>query len=183
MRQVRHGESGVTLIEILVSLAIFAVIGIASLNVLDAVARTGERSDEQLDRLAEIDHAFLVIRRDLSQSVGLETRLDKEGLTFRRTQMGETLEMSYRLDDAILLREIRPTDTSPMSQLMLTGLANARWRLLTGSRRWTSLWPAEGKSAAHRPLAVELTIEVMRDGYAFPQSVTRVFALPAGQGR
>ena len=179
----RHGEAGVTLIEVLVSLAIFAVIGIAGLTVLDTVARTGERTDGRLDRLAEIDRAFLVIRRDLAQISGLDTRLNEDGLAFRRLDAEGSFAVRYHADDTDLTREIRRSDPTPMDQLLLTGVRDVQWRLLDGAKRWAPLWPPEGVSSPQRPLAAELTLEVTRNGMDLPQSVTRIFALPAGQGR
>ncbi len=106
----RHGEAGVTLIEVLVSLAIFAVIGIAGLTVLDTVARTGERTDGRLERLAEIDRAFLVIRRDLAQISGLDTQLNEEGLAFRRLDADGSFAVRYFSEDVDLNRQVRRTD-------------------------------------------------------------------------
>ncbi len=179
----RHGEAGVTLIEVLVSLAIFAVIGIAGLTVLDTVARTGERTDGRLERLAEIDRAFLVIRRDLAQISGLDTQLNEEGLAFRRLDADGSFAVRYFSEDVDLNRQVRRTDPTGMDQLLLTGVRDVRWRLLDASKRWTPLWPPEGISAPQRPLAAELSLEVTRDGMDLPQSVTRIFPLPAGQGR
>lgn len=183
MRPDRHHDAGVTLIEVLVSLAIFAVIGIAGLTVLDTVARTGERTDGRLERLAEIDRAFLVIRRDLAQISGLDTRLNDDGLAFRRLDAEGSFSVLYHADDSALTRQIKHSDPAPMDQLLLAGVRDVQWRLLDSSRRWTPLWPPEGVSAPQRPLAAELSLEVTRDGMDLPQSVTRIFALPAGQGR
>ena len=75
MNAKRAGDAGLSLIEVLVSLAIFAVIGVAGLTVLDTVARTGENTEGRLERLADIDRAFLVIRRDLAQIAPIDVTL------------------------------------------------------------------------------------------------------------
>ena len=49
MNAKRAGDAGLSLIEVLVSLAIFAVIGVAGLTVLDTVARTGEIPKDDLN--------------------------------------------------------------------------------------------------------------------------------------
>lgn len=183
MTSARHHEAGVTLIEMLVSLAIFAVIGIAGLTVLDTVATTGERTEGRLERLGEIDRAFLVIRRDLAQITGMDTRLNTDGLTFRRHNSNSAVGVTYKLENSILTRGIQQSEPSPTDQHLLTDVSDMRWRLLDRSRSWTSLWPSKGNSDPHRPLAAELTLDVNREGFERPQRITRVFALPAGQGR
>lgn len=183
MRQPRRGDAGVTLIEVLVSLAIFAVIGLAGLAVLDTVARTGERTDGRLDRLSEIDRAFLIMRRDLAQATGVDTRLDSDALTFRRLHASGSLRVTYRIEDGTLRREVQTNSPQPVVQHMLPGVAAGGWRVLDNANQWTASWPPSGAAPSARPKAAELTLEIIRDGFAAPQSVTRLFVLPAGQAR
>ncbi|MFA8386242.1 MAG: type II secretion system protein GspJ [Pelagibaca sp.] len=183
MTSKRHHETGVTLIEMLVSLAIFAVIGIAGLTVLDTVATTGERTEGRLERLAEIDRAFLVIRRDLAQITGMDTRLNTDGLAFQRLDSDSAVGVTYKFENSVLTRGIEQTDPSSTDQHLLNDVSDMRWRLLDQSQSWTSLWPPEGTSDPRRPLAAELTLDVNREGFERPQRITRIFTLPAGQGR
>ena len=182
MIQDRHSEAGVTLIEVLVSLAIFAVIGVAGLTVLDTVARTGERTDGRLERLAEIDRAFLVIRRDLSQMAGGGTTLENDVLTFRRLTADGSFDVTYRLRDRILLREVRTDGPAPTAQEMLPGVTSSQWRVLDGGDQWIeTLQPDLGNPLRLR--AAELTLEVLRSDAMPAQLVTRLFVLPAGHAQ
>ena len=183
MTSERHHETGVTLIEMLVSLAIFAVIGIAGLTVLDTVAKTGERTEGRLERLAEIDRAFLVIRRDLAQITGMDTRLNKDSFAFRRLNSNSAVGVTYKVENSVLTRGIQKTEPNPTVQYLLADVTDMRWRLLDPSTNWASLWPPVGNSDPHQPRAAELTLEVDREGFERPQRITRIFTLPAGQGR
>jgi general secretion pathway protein J len=182
MNETRHSDAGLTLIEVLVSLAIFAVIGVAGLTVLNTVARTGERTDGRLERLAEIDRAFLVIRRDLAQIEPSDTRLADDILRFQRLHSDGSWKVTYRLDDTTLIREISLDTTPPVAQQMLAGVASMEWRLMDSGRQMTDRWPVEGAPQQH-PKAAELMLDVWREGRDLPQRVTRLFPLPAGQGR
>lgn len=182
MRHPRRGDAGVTLIEVLVSLAIFAVIGLAGLAVLETVARIGERTDGRLDRLAEIDRAFLVIRRDLAQMTGANTRLESNSLSFRRLDASTSFRVRYRLDGSALIREVWTNGAAPIAQQVLPGVTKNRWRVLNAASEWAEKWPPDG-SATARPKAAEVTLIVVRDGQALPQAITRLFVLPAGQTR
>lgn len=181
MSETRHHDAGLTLIEVLVSLAIFAVIGVAGLTVLNTVARTGERTDGRLERLAEIDRAFLVIRRDLAQIEPSDTRLADDTLRFQRLHTDGSQKVIYRLDDTTLIREISLDAASPVAQQMLAGVASMEWRLMDSSHQLTDTWPVEG--AQQHPRAAELMLDVWREGRDLPQRVTRLFPLPAGQMR
>ena len=178
----RSGDAGLSLIEVLVSLAIFAVIGVAGLAVLNTVARTGERTEGRLERLADIDRAFLVIRRDLAQTVG-EVTLSEDTLAFRRAQAQATVKINYVQQDATLVRQVDVPLGQPIGQSILTDISGAQWRLLDGARNWHSVWPPVGSQTPGRPLAAELTLGVRRAEISEPQLVTRLIVLPAGQGR
>ena len=179
----RAGDAGLSLIEVLVSLAIFAIIGIAGLAVLNTVARTGERTEGRLERLAEVDRAFLVVRRDLAQIKIAEIGLVGDVLSFGRASGGRTIRIAYVLDDDIWRRQINGAKGVPVDQQLLTGIASAKWRLLDGARRWHSDWPPVGSVTPSRPMAAELTLDIWREGAGRPASVTRLIVLPAGQSR
>lgn len=182
MNERRHREAGLTLIEVLVSLAIFAVIGVAGLTVLNTVARTGERTDGRLERLAEVDRAFLVIRRDLAQIKPSSTRLAEDNLGFLRLSSEGPWRVEYRLEDTTLIREITLDAAAPVAQEVLTGVASIQWRLMSAKRQWVDEWPLEG-AKQHSARAAELMLDIWRDENNAPQSVTRLFPLAGGQGR
>ncbi|MCX7560521.1 prepilin-type N-terminal cleavage/methylation domain-containing protein [Sulfitobacter sp. F26204] len=183
MTQKRGADAGISLIEVLVSLAIFAVIGIAGLAVLNTVARTGERTDGRLDRLAELDRAFLVISRDLEQVTMAEMALDAGMLAFHRTGSERDIEIVFLFDQSALVRRIESRVGGIVDQLLLTGVAGLQWRLMDRSKRWHESWPPAGTETPGRPYAAELTLDVLRAENIAPQRVTRLILLPAGQGR
>ena len=179
----RAQDAGLSLIEVLVSLVIFAVIGVAGLTVLSTVARTGEQTEGRLERLAEVDRAFLVIRRDLAQSLGADITLDNNALSFGRASEGQSLNITYLSEEDVLLRQIQGVAATPVDQQLLSGIADMQWRLLDGARRWHTEWPPAGTDGPVRPTAAELTVGIWRMEAARPAVVTRLMLLPAGQGR
>lgn len=183
MTRARTGDAGLSLVEVLVSLAIFAVIGVAGLAILNTVARTGERTEGRLERLAEIDRAFLIIRRDLAQIAPSEITLDGDMLVFRRVNADGRVALAFRIEDTTLTRRIGDAGSGSVDQELLSRTTSAQWRLLNGSQDWHTLWPPTDGSATGRPLAAELTLELRRTDADMPEVVTRLFPLPAGQGR
>lgn len=183
MSKGRNKDAGLTLIEMLVSLAIFAVIGVAGLAVLNTIARTGERTDGRLERLAEVDRAFLVIRRDLAQITPANTMLDAGVLSFRRMADGAGIDVSFVLENTTLLRRIQMPAGPEVEQQILSGVASMEWKLLDGSKRWHNGWPPPSANLPGAPQAIELKLDIWRIEGARPEQVTRLFALPAGAKR
>jgi general secretion pathway protein J len=71
--QGRH--HGFTLIEILVAVAILAIIAVASSTVLSSVIDSAEASDTQMQELEMLQRSMMVIERDMSQIIALAPRL------------------------------------------------------------------------------------------------------------
>lgn len=171
-------DAGMTLIEMLVALAILSVIGVAGLTMLDTTLNVQRRTEGRLDRIEEIDRALTVLRRDLATAAPGFAVLDEGGLTFLRTTTDAPLSLRIALAEGTLTRQVqRGPETPP--QHLLTGVREARWRLLDGARRWQTAWPEPSAS----PRAAELTLRLelpQRGGVA---EVTRLFPMPAGATR
>lgn len=182
MTTVRRTDAGLSLVEVLVSLAIFAVIGIAGLAVLNTVARTAERTEGRLDRLAEIDRAFLVIRRDLAQIRIADVLLEGGVLAFERATGDADVQVRFDLEDSTLLRRIMMPSGASVDQEMLPHIEAVAWRLMDADRRWHTAWPPGGDVPSGMPVAAELALEVPRDGVSESRQITRLMVLPAGQG-
>jgi general secretion pathway protein J len=183
MTRPRVRDAGLSLVEVLVSLAIFSIIGVAGLAILNTVARTGERTEARLERLSEIDRALLIIRRDLAQIAPDRVTLGDGVIRFRRAAGESTVEMAFILDDTVLIRRIGSSGPDAIAQQILPGTAAVQWRLMDGARAWHEVWPLSGDTAEGRPLAAELSLDVWRAGSDSPDRMTRLIVLPAGQGQ
>lgn len=74
MSRRRLRESGFTLIEVLVAMAIFALIGIVSAALLNRILDARSLSQERAERLGALQRAVLRLERDLLQANGREIR-------------------------------------------------------------------------------------------------------------
>ena len=77
-RQLIHQHRGFTLIEILVAMAIFALIAVGSVAMLTAISSKNDLSDERMQSLQTMQRAMLVIERDFLQMVPRKTRVEGE---------------------------------------------------------------------------------------------------------
>jgi general secretion pathway protein J len=69
---------GFTLIEILVAMAIFTIIGLASTSVLTSVINSDQLSSERFAKLEELQRAMLAMERDILQIVPRTARVNSE---------------------------------------------------------------------------------------------------------
>ncbi|WP_339720563.1 type II secretion system minor pseudopilin GspJ [uncultured Paraglaciecola sp.] len=72
---------GFTLIEILVAMAIFTIIGLASTGVLTSVINSDQLSSERFEKLEELQRAMLTMERDILQIVPRTVRVNNESVS------------------------------------------------------------------------------------------------------
>ncbi|WP_440877164.1 type II secretion system minor pseudopilin GspJ [Thalassotalea sp. PLHSN55] len=71
-------QQGFTFIEVLLAIAIFSVVSLAGITILDSVIKGDEKSKMKTERLNELQRAFLIIERDFIQIARRRIRLNGE---------------------------------------------------------------------------------------------------------
>lgn len=132
IKKVGSRHRGFTLLEVLIAIAIFSVISLTSFTLFDTVLKGDESSKLRTQRNNELQTAFLIIERDLTQIARRTVRLngeapvenflqidndnyfsDGEGLAFVRhgwsnpgllLQRSDLQAIAYRLEDEKLAR-------------------------------------------------------------------------------
>jgi len=130
---------GFTLLEILIAIAIFALMSIAAYQVLQGVIRSGEISKKHSDELLKIQRAMLIIEKDFTQIIARSSRdetIDSDDIQV--LSVGNSLFDSE--DEGIeftRLGWINPLDLLPRSNLL-----RVRYRLFDGQlQRLYFLYP------------------------------------------
>ncbi len=173
----RDGTAGVTLVEVLVALALFALIGAAGFSVLDQMLRIQSGTEGRLADLAALQRAMHLTTRDFLQAEGGSLAFADGAVAFRRPGAGGEMAVSYALRDGELLRSLSGLGTAPARQVLLTGVEALAWRFYTPGRGWVETWPPEPGEAAGNPAAVSL--ELSLSGAALAGPLRRVAILPA----
>ena len=186
-------QRGLTLIELMVALAIFAVLGVLSYRALAEVSTSRTRLEEGFESWRSIGRAMQRIDTDLLQLVAPATssspttsaQASPPLLLTRAASGGAELQL-LRLDEARGVRRVgyrlvdgrldwlrwsgRDAFGEPTVEPLLGNVRNVRWRFLTGGNR-VDAWPP-GDRRGTLPDAVILELELPDHG-----TLTRFIAL------
>jgi general secretion pathway protein J len=200
MKQTQLMQSGFTLLELLVAMAVFSTLAAVAYAGLGAVSEQQQRLTARSDAFAEVQRALRLFERDVrfANHRGIRDALgsplpavladaQQEGLELTRSvqfddQGPGLVRIAYRLNDGALVREQWPVldrmpQHEPQVTVLLESITNAQWRFLDGGQ-WRSTWPAgqlRQREVVSLPAAVELTLETDRG-----ESYRRVVALAQG---
>jgi general secretion pathway protein J len=170
----RGGDAGFTLIELMISLGLFALIAVAGLALVDGIIKVQGRTETRLDRLADLQRALFVVSSDLDQLAGGDISGGGATLSFTRAAPGmggPAVPLRYAVTGGMLVRSL-----GPMPQRVLGGVSAARWRFWDGA--WVDRWPLDAEGKSRWPRAIALEMQVAGPG-GTSAPVRRVIALPA----
>lgn len=190
---------GFTLLELLVAMAVFGVVGVMAVGGLGAVLAGDRAARDQQERLREVQLAVQTLERDLAQAVARTVRdrygdplaavlAARDGIELTRGgfanplahRRSELQRVGYRLQDESLLRAAWPMldrapGLEPRETEMLAGVQAFQVRWLDDRDRWLDLWPPVGLGATAWPRAAEVRLRLADWG-----EITRLIPLVEG---
>ncbi|GAA0728677.1 type II secretion system protein GspJ [Sphingomonas japonica] len=169
----RDAAAGFTLIELMISLGLFALIAVAGLALVDSILGVERRTEVRFDRMADLQRAMLLMSTDIDQVARGRIIGGGSELIFTRAAPGfggPPVEIRYTLAAGSLIRTVQG-----IPQVVLTGVQGARWGFYEGAG-WQPRWPLSEETAEQWPraVAVELSVSASPGGM-----LRRVVALPA----
>ena len=190
-------QAGFTLLEVLVSMAIFAVIGLSANKMLRDVLNAHDKTTDRVTAFSQYTRAFGVMQRDFVHGANRGIR-DEYGefvppltvatgdyaVELTRAAWNNPLgaprsnlqRVAYELnDDGELIRHFwvqldRAQDAEPISQRLLTDVLDFRIMLVTDKATTTDSWPDNDN-----PALLPNSIEVFVDTEAYGE-LRRVYA-------
>ncbi len=122
IRQQLAGQRGFTFIEMLLATAIFALVGLASVAVLDSVTRSDTASQAALARLQKLQQVMMLMERDLWQITPRQIRVSGEAPS--KVMMGGAPNWLESDDDGLSFSHAgwtNPGMVLPRSEVQLVG--------------------------------------------------------------
>ncbi len=194
-----RAHSGFTLLELIVAVAVFAVVSVMAYSGLDLMLRSRDQLEAQAERQREIALAVLRVERDLRQAlarpvrgaygedlrafVGSEAAVQWTTLDLAASEDGvhaQAERVSYAvLDHALWRTSDSVLDSSPREtatrRRLLEDVVRIRWRFVSGPRQSSDQWPPRtGVTAPEAlPRAVEFRIDLSDVG-----EISRLIELP-----
>ena len=189
---------GFTLLEMLVAISIFGIIGLGANQMLRSVIDTQSRVRVANETVDDISRALTVIHRDVTQVIPRGIR-DEYGepigpllvgqgtyvLELTRTgwnnplrhQRSEVQRVAYGIEDETLYRYFwlvldRAEDTEPRSQVLLESIQGFSANVVDLSGETTDVWPGLDSDQV-LPRGLEITMNVKSVG-----EIHRVYAMP-----
>ena len=203
---VRHRSAGFTLLELLVSLAIFAILATMAYMALNTVFTARKEVEKRAARLTELQTAFMVMERDIEEAVARPVRddLGDEEAALKGGGVGTTVLMltrtgwrnplgaarsdlqrvAYGFNNHQLLRQSwstldRGPGNDPYGEVLINGVSAVDVRFLGADRQWVGYWPPESNTAAQNQdlMQMPLAVEISVDVDGWGR-IVRLFRVP-----
>lgn len=193
-------QQGFTLLELIVAIAVFAIMATMAHSGLSSVLNTREQAEQQAERLAQLQKAFLIIGRDIEQAVNRTIRDNYANevdplvgggygtsvLELSRTGRNNPMQLqrshlqrvAYMLSEEELIRQSwqvvdRSLDTEPYESVLMENVQSIELRFMDAEKQWQQQWPsfaADPDAEPTLPRAVEVKLEL--EGWG---EVVRIF--------
>lgn len=192
-------QQGMTLIELLVALAMFALLALAGQRLLGTAVDVRRQGQEHAQQRQQLARAMALLESDLEQAIvrplqladgsaepALYSQADGNGLQFTRAGWDNPLQQARSnlqrvrwwsdadgLHRGVWMVLDRGDQDVLYPQRLLDGASQVQWRYLDGCGNWLPAWPAG--TPAPLPRAVEVQFTHPRHGI-----LRRVLRLPDG---
>lgn len=202
---IRRHATGFTLLELLVALAIFAVLATMAYTALNSVLTARKQVEAKSARLTALQTALMVLERDVEQSTtrGIRDELGDAQPSLQGGGVGTVVlsltrdgwrnplgsarsnlqRVSYLFNDKKLIRQSwsildRAPTTEAYSEVMLDDVKAVDVRFLGQDGQWADYWPPQtGAAQAVIVIPPPLAVEISLDAEGWGR-ITRLFRVP-----
>lgn len=156
-----------TLIEILIAVFIFAIMGTMAAFSLHAIIHTHEKLNKTNEQVMQLQIALTVLRRDFENAIDQKTNIQSHSfiaknnaVMFVRTGY-ETQPVRYDLQQNNLIRS-----TQTDSQILLHNVTSLTWQFIDNTGNKSTVWPVQNNKIASQslPAVVLMVLKIKNAG-------------------
>jgi prepilin-type N-terminal cleavage/methylation domain-containing protein len=141
-------RKGFTLIELMVTIAIFSLIASISYYALSASFQNKSVQNKHSSELFQLQKTLNFLERDITQTSNQKITLDSSGLTLSTLQNDQLLTIQYSVSSNQLFRKDITNFSKPIILGLLDQINTAKIRILDHQNQWQIKWNFnENKSA------------------------------------
>lgn len=203
---VSAAQTGFTLVELLISMSIFAILSVMAYGGLDAIIKSKTKTEKTMVRLNQLQITMNKLHRDFEQ-ISARAAADELGgrslklstgqgddllIQFTRNGLRNPAKLirshlqrvAYRLDENKLIRMSWPyidraQDNKLIETVLMDNLDDIQLRFLDAKNSWRDIWPPQNIDPNSLDIPQPKAIEVtlqMNDW----GDIVRVFRVPVG---
>ncbi|MDH5301272.1 MAG: type II secretion system minor pseudopilin GspJ [Gammaproteobacteria bacterium] len=207
MRRSTAGQRGFTLLELIISLAVFSIMSVMAYSGLKIVLDSKGGTEERAKRLSSVQTAMMFMERDIEQIIDRSIRdgfgMPQEALVgvpygqrrmeftragWRNPLGGPRSQMQrvgYQFDEGVLSRVSwvtldRANETDPIARPLVDNVENVNIRYLSGVGSWTDSWPVSSAGTLQPAPRLPLAVEVELE-FKDLGKIRRLFRVPASK--
>ena len=177
---------GFTLIEVIIAMAIFAILALLSYSGLHSVINSKTETEQELERLQELQMTMLTLSSDLQQltprdahdSLGgklhkLTTQSSDFIAEFTRSgwrnpanlQRSTLQRVAYQLTDDKLVRIYWPhidraDDDARVERTLISNIESLELKFLNSEKKWVNNWPSAVALTSNAPVDLPIAIDI-----------------------
>jgi prepilin-type N-terminal cleavage/methylation domain-containing protein len=128
-------QQGFTLVELIIAIAIFAVIATASYDALTSFNNSKQIYSKNAKILNKLQEFSLILDRDFNQIFDNDLTLEKEVIVFKSIQNDKLLNIAYNFAKDKIRRKV-----DDYQETLLDELSEVKIRLLDNNNKWHTKW-------------------------------------------
>lgn len=178
---------GFTLIEVLIAIAIFAIMSVLAYGGLNSVIASQEQTEQTLVRLKQLQLTMTKLKRDIEQAAERDGKDELGGILWKMASNADTDQflaltrngwrnpadlvrshlqrVAYRLDGSELIRTSWPyVDRAQDSQgseiVLIDNIRSVEVRFYDIDGEWVNTWPTAAVQTSGTPVPLPRAVEV-----------------------
>jgi prepilin-type N-terminal cleavage/methylation domain-containing protein len=133
-------HKGFTLVEILITTIIFAILSTMTYSVINNSLKSEKIQKKHSENLTQLQHTLNFISRDMTQIFTKDFELNEYSFIFNSLQNDELLKLAYSVNEGQLIRKDITDKEASIDLILISEIEKSSIRLLDVKNKWHTQW-------------------------------------------